>query len=199
MRLIDVLLPVRCARCGEPPFSPCAHCLAALDEAPILPVPNGLDSLTALTAYNDRSALFITEAKYRNSRAALGVLMRWAVELTPAAVSLADAVTWAPTTDARRRERGFDQAQILARHAARRLGRPLRSLLRRQPGPTQTGRSRADRLTGPSFRSAGSPCAVVLVDDVCTTGATLTAAATALRHAGAGTIHGLVLARTPQR
>lgn len=165
----------------------------------MLPVPKGLDSLTALTAYNDRSALFITEAKYRNSRAALGVLMRWAVELTPPAVSLADAVTWAPTTDARRRERGFDQAQILARHAARRLGRPLRSLLRRQPGPTQTGRSRADRLTGPSFRSAGSPGAVVLVDDVCTTGATLTAAATALRHAGAGTIHGLVLARTPQR
>ena len=65
-----------------------------------------------------------------------------------------DVVTWAPTGDARRRQRGFDQAELIARHLARQLGLPCRRLLTREEhsGP-QTGRSRSERLQAPGFRA----------------------------------------------
>ena len=199
MRLIEVLLPVPCARCGEPPRSPCATCLASLNEAPELNVPDPLASLTALTAYDDRSAVFITDAKYRNSRSALDELARWAVVQLPRSVEVeVDVIAWAPTTAARRRERGFDQAQLLARSIGRSLHRPTRRLLRRLDGPTQTGQSRQERLRGPRFLGCSTTDVVLLVDDVCTTGATLSAAASALMRAGSPRVHGIVLARTPR-
>jgi predicted amidophosphoribosyltransferase len=104
-------------------------------------------------------------------------------------------VTWAPTTPARRRRRGYDQAELLARAAAATLGVPCRNLLRRtdRAGP-QTGRARAERLVAPAFATAfatapayGVDAArgrVLVVDDVVTTGATLRAAAATLEAAG---------------
>jgi predicted amidophosphoribosyltransferase len=189
--------PVSCARCTTPGSSPCARCLGALTAAPRLPCPPELDELAALVAYDEASRPFVTAAKYRNARTAL-------TSLAPAAAAVLGApspglvVTWAPTSAERRRARGFDQAQLLAGAVAAELGCPVRHLLRREGGTHQTGRSRAERLEGPEFRVGGRvPADVVIVDDVCTTGATLSAAARALRAVGAHRVRGLVLARTP--
>jgi predicted amidophosphoribosyltransferase len=209
MRLLDLLLPVPCARCGEPPVSPCTNCLATLNESPILQIPEGLRSLTSLTAYDERSAKFITDAKYRNSRMGLMTLARWSARMLPDEVAdEVGLVTWAPTTNQRRRERGFDQAQIIAGIVGRTLGVPTRRLLRRSTGAAQTGRTRIERLNGPVFLAVGGLAggsrsvtrprkSVLIVDDVCTTGATLSAAAGALARVGHGPLHGLVIARTP--
>lgn len=209
MRLLDLLLPVPCARCGEPPVSPCTNCLATLNESPILQIPEGLRSLTSLTAYDERSAKFITDAKYRNSRTGLMTLARWSARMLPDEVAdEVGLVTWAPTTNQRRRERGFDQAQIIAGIVGRTLGVPTRRLLRRSTGAAQTGRTRIERLNGPVFLAVGGLAggsrsvtrprkSVLIVDDVCTTGATLSAAAGALARVGHGPLHGLVIARTP--
>src|SRR5436853_66800 len=60
-----------------------------------------------------------------------------------------DVVTWAPTTTARRRQRGFDQAEHLARAVGAALAVPVRPCLIRRAGAAQTGRSAGERRRGP--------------------------------------------------
>lgn len=111
-----------------------------------------------------------------------------------------DVVTWAPTSRRRRHQRGFDQAEVVARRVAAQLGLPCRRLLEREgAGTPQTGRDRVERLHGPTFRV--SPAAtgqrVLVIDDVVTTGSTLRSAAHALRRAGAIDVRRAAIATTP--
>jgi len=140
----------------------------------------------------------VARLKYRNARSAVPFLAD-AMSACAAGID-ADVVTWVPTTPARRRQRGFDQGQVLAVAVARRLGLRCVPVLRRLPGPPQTGRTLVERRTGPTFRARGrAPARVLLVDDVVTSGATATAAARALRAAGSAGVHMVVAARTPGR
>jgi predicted amidophosphoribosyltransferase len=161
-------------------------------------VPAGLDSLHAVFAYDGVAREVIARVKYRNARAAVGWLAdAMAATVHPATV---DVITWAPTTPARRRERGFDHAELLARAVARRLRARAVPLLLREPGPPQTGAGRAERGERPRFRTRTARVArarVLLVDDVVTTGATIAAAGAALRRGAAGAVHGVVAGRTP--
>ena len=108
-----------------------------------------------------------------------------------------------PLHPARRRKRGFNQAERLAHALGRRTGMVVRDcLLRGGSNLRQVGRDRAARLAGPAGSvTAGGPVPrrAVLVDDVMTTGATLTACVTALRAAGSKEVSALVFARTPGR
>lgn len=164
---------------------------------PSLPVPPGLVTCRALTAYDAEARDVLMALKNRGERAWVTTLATQLTSLAPDIDGL--VVTWAPTGDGRRRRRGYDHAELLARAVARRVGRSAQPLLRRQPGPAQAGRSLADRRANPRFE-ARRPCShpVLVVDDVATTGATLSAAARALRRAGAPEVHGLVVARAPR-
>ena len=140
--------------------------------------------------------------KYRNRRQVARHLAGLVVNAIVAAGDhhTVDVVTWAPTSDARRRSRGFDQGELVARHVARQLGVPCRRLLSRSgPTGTQTGRTRIERLHGPEFvaRPGLEGRQVIVVDDVVTTGATLRAAAAALRHAGVAAPMLYAVASTP--
>jgi predicted amidophosphoribosyltransferase len=185
--------------CGFRGSSPCPGCLERLRPAPGLRPPPGLTSLVALLAYEGAGRELVARLKYRNHRAALGGLARAGASLVS---PVPDVVTWAPTSTARRQARGYDQAELLARGVGRALDRPVRRLLRRGAGGAQTGRTRLERLEGPSFLPAWGATAarlagrrVLVVDDVVTTGATMSAAATTLRTLGAE-LHGLAIART---
>ena len=147
-----------------------------------------------MLAYEGAAREVVAQLKYRNARSAARWLARGMAAQVPA--DAVDLVTWAPTTDLRRRSRGFDHAEVLARHLGRELGRPCRATLARLPGPPQTGRNLRERQHGPRFVARGTvPGArLVLVDDVVTTGATLTAAAATLRHAGAAEVVGAAAA-----
>ena len=184
-----------CGRCGP---APCQACIDDLEPPPRRPPPRGLDRLTAPFAYVGGGRELVARLKYRNARAAVPWLAA-AIAGTVDAAGL-QAVTWVPTTTRRRRSRGFDQAEILARAVARHLGLPCVRLLRRHPGPAQTGRPLAERRIGPHVtvvRPRAVPGAVLVVDDVVTSGATLATAAMALRRAGATRVDGVTAASTP--
>lgn len=111
------------------------------------------------------------------------------------------ALTFVPLHPQRERERGFNQGERLATELGRRIGRPvLRGLSRVRTTPAQVGLSQAERrvnLIG-AFAWTGprpAPRDLALVDDVCTTGATLEAAGAAIREAGGSIGVFVVLAR----
>jgi predicted amidophosphoribosyltransferase len=200
--LVEVAFPTRCPGCDRPAEPVCAACAGTLRSPPPTPSPAGLDRWLALYAYDGVARELIARIKYWRTRATVP----WLAERMAKLVSLAgeeagvDLVTWAPTTTARRRARGFDHAELLARAIARALGVPARSTLQRCPGPPQTGRPAAARRAGPRFdvRRGRSAPRVLLVDDVATTGATLAAAADALRSHGTVRVVAVVAARTPE-
>lgn len=112
-----------------------------------------------------------------------------------------DVITPVPLHPVRLRERGFNQSERLARILGRRLMRPVApALVRTRPTPPQSRHARAERLIGvrDAFAvrrpSAIADRAVLLVDDVMTTGATLDACGRALRAGGARRVLGFVLA-----
>jgi ComF family protein len=114
-----------------------------------------------------------------------------------------DAVVPVPLHPLRLRERGYNQAERIARPLAKRLELPLLPLLlvRTRPRPEQLLLSRAERWSSVKGAYAATPRAraeklrVLLVDDVFTTGATLDACARALFAAGAASVYALTVAR----
>jgi ComF family protein len=136
------------------------------------------------------------------SRGALAAadLMAAQIAANAPAGLLAGAVVPVPADPGRRRRRGFDHAELLARALARRTRLPVsRCLVRAPGGERQLGRSRAQRLRTPGGAIAvrrAAPGRVLLVDDVHTTGATLAACARALREAGARNVGVVTYART---
>lgn len=191
----------RCAGCDKPGSSICTTCrFALLGQAPRV---QGNGVITVLP-FTGRVRSVVLGLKYRNRRAVTrhlaGLIVNRLIETN--VVGPLDVVTWAPTTAKRRRERGFDQGELIARSVARQLGLPCRRLLERseaRPG-SQTGRSRTDRLNGPAFdaRPGLDGLDVLVVDDVVTTGSTLQSAQRALetRRARATLV---ALASTPDR
>jgi predicted amidophosphoribosyltransferase len=195
----SMMFQIRCAGCDAPGAAVCTTCRFAL----LGPRPRpGAHGVHAAVPYTGRARRVVLGLKYRNRRQVarhLAGLVVNAVVVNGDHRDL-DLVTWAPTSSARRRSRGFDQGELVARHVARQLGVPCRRLLVRS-GPTvaQTGRSRVERLNGPEFvaRPGLDGRRVIVVDDVVTTGATMRAAAAALRHAGADEPRLYAIASTP--
>jgi predicted amidophosphoribosyltransferase len=109
-----------------------------------------------------------------------------------------EALTFVAPDRARGRERGHHPAERLARELGERWRLPVLQLLARtRPAPRQRGANLAERRRNVrgAFEAQRSPRSVCLVDDVYTSGATASAAASALRKGGARTVHVVTFAR----
>jgi ComF family protein len=174
----------------------CDRCRRRL--RPLAPLPPSAGVWAALE-YEGPARALVGALKFRGG---LGLADPMAA-LMAAAVPperLRGALVPVPLHPARRRKRGFNQAERLARALGRRTGlQVVDCLVREGSSLRQVGRGRAARLAGPgrsiSVRGPVPPRAV-LVDDVITTGATLAACAAALRAAGSDQVGALVFART---
>ncbi len=167
----------------------------------------------ALGSYAGEAGRLVRALKYANVRAPVGALGSALAALASLASQASqtdqvaepgpgadyDVVTWVPTTVGRRAQRGFDQAELLARSTARGLGVRSRRLLLRAPGPGQTSLPGQERRSGPVLRARRVPVGarILLVDDVVTTGTSLATASDALLAAGARSVRSVVVAATP--
>ncbi len=221
--LLHTALPGRCLVCREPGASGrdlCPACTAALPWMPhacvrcAQPLPTAdpvcgaclyrpppLDAVIAAFDYGFPVDRLLPRFKFHRDLAA-GALLGDCLAQATAGAARPAALVPIPLHTARLRERGYDQALELARMLARRHGLPLRTdLLRRvratapQSRLDAKARRRNLRSAFAVQRPAGMPAHVVLIDDVMTTGATLHAAARALRLAGAQRIEAWVCAR----
>jgi predicted amidophosphoribosyltransferase len=164
-------------------------------SAPVVP---GLDQVVAAWVHSGQAATLVRSLKYGRATAVVTEIADELALIAPPA----DVVTWIPSTARHRRRRGFDPSELLARGVARRRGLRARRLIRRGDDLAQTARDRAGRLTGPELLPAGRNRSsrrprVLVVDDVCTTGSTLRAAAVALRRWGAGSVVAVVVTAVP--
>jgi predicted amidophosphoribosyltransferase len=197
--LLDVLFPPRCPGCSRRGATVCDACVRTLRAPPATPPPPGVTWWAAPFAYEGVARELIARAKYRNERGALTWLASHVARACDIAPARVDVVTWAPASAARRARFGVDHGELLASEVATRLDRPLARLLDRGRGPAQTGRDAASRRHGPDLRARHTTVrgTVLVVDDVATTGGTLTAAARALHTAGATETFAATAARTP--
>ena len=205
----DLLFPPRCLGCGALGSFFCLSCLAATPriDDPICPAcsltidparpecrcrRHDLLYVRAASTYDNPLRIAIHRFKYGGRKAAardLGVVLDRAMEPFAA---MNPVVMPVPLHPRRQRQRGYNQAALLARVAgAGREMTVLESALRRiKATPSQVGMSAEERVQNLQGAFSADPriCArkdVLLVDDVCTTGATLRAAAEALRRSGA--------------
>ena len=194
--VLEVLLAPRCAGCDAPGAWLCLACRDACE-----PVRRG--RLHAATTYGGPIARALHRFKYRGERglaADLGALIAACVARDLARGVPLDVVVPAVLHPDRARERGYDQARLLAAEVAARSGLPLRAPLRRvrasRPQIELDRAARATNMRGAYIAEAGAlrGLRVALVDDVATTGATLSAASAALRAAGARGVRYYVVA-----
>jgi predicted amidophosphoribosyltransferase len=197
--MVGGVFPVWCVGCGRRGDAAlCGRCIDAAQPATPSPPPEGVACWFSPFAYEGAVREAVARLKYRNQRSAVHPLARAMAGALDVAVGPLDLVTWVPTTPARRRDRGFDHGELLAREVARLLRLRARRLLKRLDATPQTELGAAARAGGPVLRPTGpAPPSVLVVDDVATTGASLRAAALTLGRVGCKSVIALTCARTP--
>jgi ComF family protein len=212
--LLELALPAACAGCGRYGATLCGACLGSLRPPadasdrflapdPGVVVGDALELAMAAFAYQGPLRRALAGLKYGGAARVAGPLaIRASARLGGlAALAPGAALVPVPVHVDRFRQRGYNQAALLARGLAAACRLPLADVLTRRRATTQQHRlDRAARLRNLREAFAIQPDArppplVILVDDILTTSATLEACAGVLRDAGARRVLGFAVAR----
>ncbi len=218
MGLLDVLLPPSCAGCGRYGEAICAGCGRALrplslaSDRFLVPDPGVVvgDTLVlavAPFAHRDEAQRILRRLKYGGGRHLAEPLARQAMPTLRQLLAITGPAPLVPVPlhHARQRDRGYNQAALLAAALARRAGVVVwPAIVRSRATDRQHGLDRATRLRNlrhamtfdpRTARDPVRPRSAIVVDDILTTGATLESCAVILRAAGVEQVYGFAIAR----
>ena len=213
--LLDLFFPPKCPFCGKvlDHAGICPACEKALpwteEGAGVRELSGGVRCAAPLW-YEGKVREGLLRFKFQGARAAAGPLGELVARCAAERFSGAfDVVTWVPVSRRRLRSRGYDQARLLAESACRLWEvRPEQLLQKITDNPAQSGLTEeaARRANVLGVYEAAEPeriqgYRILLVDDICTTGATLAECARTLRDAGAADVMCVcaALARRPEK
>lgn len=201
--LINLIAPHDCFICGREGLLVCDKCW--WQNFPVreltrytLGAQSSIGSIYSYAVYDGYVKKLMHRLKFERSPAAAAYIAS-ALSVIPAAEY--DYLVPVRTSMRRNRQRGYDQTVLIAQHLVKKIELPLLDILWHRGTARQLGASRTQRLA--QIRQAfeilqptqAAGTSVLLLDDVMTTGATLEAAADALRRVGAVRVDGLVFAR----
>ena len=198
---LDLLFPPKCVGCGKEGAYLCDICIAEAARAPDTSG-EGIEAIIAPFQMKGAAREAVHRLKYSGLRALAGPMgVAMAQHLGRHRIA-PDIVVPVPLHRKRLRERGYNQAALLAREVGKWLGVPVdtnglaRTGYRGPQARTATREERKDNVVGAfAARRDWSGRSVVVIDDVTTTGSTLEACAAALREAEANAVWGLTFAR----
>ena len=207
-QLASILAPPACAACGAHPGPAeplCARCRSELRWLRGDGFGRGPPPSWAALAYDGTAGALVRALKFRGGWRAAETMAAQMAANAPAGWVAGATLVPVPLHRARRRRRGYNQAELLARALGARLGLPVSDCLERVGSrDPQVGRDRRQRLEAMSGAvrmraGAAAPGVCVVVDDVTTTGATLSACALALTSGGSRRVRAVAYARAAGR
>ncbi len=207
--ILDLVYPRRCPFCRRILDKKQLICRSCLTKLPFVPQARQAERVRNIeacysTLYYEKSVReSLLRYKFNGAAAyadAYAVLLAKCIEENGISC---DIITWVPLSRRRLRKRGYDQARLLAEAAARHMGAPCEKLLRKtRNNPAQSGTAsaaaRRENVRGvyaPVKPEEISGKTILIVDDIITTGSTLSECAKILKAEGAKKILALTLAR----
>ena len=202
--ILNIIFPPRCLNCGELGDYVCEKCLYELrfyTTALQIDVKNpALNKLFACCTYADGARGLVKALKYRSASHVTKTIAQLMIEHIPLPDDI-DFFTFIPLHRQRERDRGFNQAELLAKQLGKWLHTPIQNaIIRTRKTSPQAELSREERLTHlrGAFTVADKNLAkgkvIAVVDDVATTGTTLNEVAKLLKKHGAKKVYGVVFA-----
>lgn len=200
--VLDWVFPPQCAHCGRIDVHWCEVCTQALLDAPLLPLSKAVGRLTVYASGTHEGVVqsAIHALKYYDQHTLATPLAQRFVATLDGQNKLFDTIISVPLHPSRQAKRGYNQANLLASALAEQVSCSLTTqcLMRTRDTRPQVGLDRHGRLANVQDAFTATPehvagQRILLVDDVCTTGATLLACADALYQAGAQQVDALTL------
>ena len=211
-RLLDLLYPPRCLFCGkllaDSSVGVCTGCLGRIPRVPAGACRRDLKDIEWCAAplyYQGRVRDALLRYKFDSVTAYGRIFADFMAKSIDEIEFSCDSITWVPLSRRRLRKRGYDQARILAEELADRLGLPCVQLIEKRVDnkpQSSTGNAEKRRENARGAYACPNPEAVrgkriLLVDDIVTTGATLSECARVLKEAGCAEIYAAAAATRP--